>query len=417
MKKRICFLLCFLLALQVLSAGALAADTASVLEFGAVGDGLTDDTVSIQKALDSSDNVCIPDGIYLIDADKSLQIRSNQKLTMSENAVLKAIPTSSGRSAVINVSGASSVTITGGQIIGERDGHLGNSGERGMGIQIVYGSKDVTISNVKISGCWGDGLYIGSPTGAADTAVSNITIRNVVSENNRRQGLSITNASYVTIENSEFRNTKGIAPGAGIDIEPNLGQAVEYINIVNTRCSGNAGSGILLAGYKETVRNVSVIGCDCSYNGSNGIYAFNASNINISGGSLAGNEYGFQIERDVSNVNISGMDIYGNYGYGIAIYGNRQIRGIGNITIQDTRVFNNYYIGAIVDNRDMSGYVSDVSFIGCSFYDDQAKRTQKYGLEAGTEGIVDVRLSDDCVFSGNTSGPYKGKVSTFVKCR
>ena len=41
-------------------------DMISVKDFGAVGDGLTDDTTAIQQALDAHDTVFVPDGTYLI---------------------------------------------------------------------------------------------------------------------------------------------------------------------------------------------------------------------------------------------------------------------------------------------------------------------------------------------------------------
>ena len=53
-------------------------ETVSVKDFGAVGDGTTDDTASIQNALDASTQVYFPSGTYLI----------NSALTLSSNATL-----------------------------------------------------------------------------------------------------------------------------------------------------------------------------------------------------------------------------------------------------------------------------------------------------------------------------------------
>jgi parallel beta-helix repeat protein len=403
-------IICAALVSQLMFAGALASGqdgtfrAVSVKDFGAKGDGKTDDTKAIQAALDSSEKVYVPDGTYMINVDVSLQLHSNQTLAMSDGAVLKAIASAKDCHSLINIENASNVVVSGGSIVGERYRHLGSSGQRGMGIQIVYKSSNVTVKNVRISDFWGDGIYVGSPTGAADMAVRNITIENVVSHNNRRQGLSITDASNVTVKNSVFSNTNGTNPGVGIDIEPNEDQIAEDIEIINTQCTGNASSGIVISGYCETIREVSIINCVCSGNGSNGIYAYNASGIAVEGTELSHNRYGLQIERDVTGVLLKKLSVFENYCYGIALVGSYQSRGIEDIIVADSNIFNNYYVGAIVDNDDFTAAVKNITFENCCFADNRDIKSQKYGLLIG-EGVRpdNIYVSNSCVFYGNTN--------------
>lgn len=59
----------------------------NVKSFGAMGDGLTDDTVAIQNALNSGRHVIIPSGIYLINA--ILRVPSNTKVIGLGESILK----------------------------------------------------------------------------------------------------------------------------------------------------------------------------------------------------------------------------------------------------------------------------------------------------------------------------------------
>src|SRR5262249_6736616 len=87
----------------------LPKDAIDVKNFGARGDGKTDDTAAIQKAIDSlgpkGGTVEIPPGTYMIRAGwtqgKGIHLRDNVTLQMSPDTVLKAVPNSDSRSSIL----------------------------------------------------------------------------------------------------------------------------------------------------------------------------------------------------------------------------------------------------------------------------------------------------------------------------
>jgi len=208
----------------------------TVADYGVKGDGLTDDTAALQAALDAGVRL-IPDGKYLIDATKSLFVRSGT-LEMGANAVLVAKPNSAPRYYVLRAVG-DDITVKGGQIVGERWAHTYTSGsthEWGCGLQ-VSGNR-ITVDGARVSDCTGDGIGVN---GAGHV------IRNVVSTKNRRQGLSLYNCPDLKIYDSEFSNTGNagqpdpaglIGPFAGIDAEPDKASAVN-VYCERVKCVGN----------------------------------------------------------------------------------------------------------------------------------------------------------------------------------
>lgn len=194
--------------------------------------------------LDSNEyvTVYIPAGVYWIEPVRySIPMRSNMSLIMSPGALIMALPNTSTNYNVIWAWKLDNITISGGTIIGDRSEHGASSGEWGHGIGI-YDCTNVTIENVDISGCWGDGIYLGvmdEKDNAADSKYITITGCNV--HDNRRNNLSITGADNVTIDNCKFNYAKGTDPQFGIDIETNRSKnPCEHITILNTEMKGNA---------------------------------------------------------------------------------------------------------------------------------------------------------------------------------
>lgn len=225
----------------------------NVRNAGALGNGVHDDTAAFQAAIkslpSSGGTVTVPAGRYMINALTSINLRSNTRLKLDPAAQLVAIPNNQTRSYVVKAWRVSNVEITGGQIIGERVKHVGSTGEWGMGVDVRSSSK-VYVHDLSVSDCWGDGLFIGA-LGSAGSATpsTDVTISHVVSNNNRRQGMSITVVNRVYVANSTFSNTNGTAPQAGIDIEPSTQGTSQNVRVEGSTMTGNAGNGMELHAY------------------------------------------------------------------------------------------------------------------------------------------------------------------------
>jgi len=112
-------------------------------------------------------------------------------------------------------------------------------GQHGHGIQIIGSCTNITIDGPTIEKCYGDGIYIGT------SGLSNgITVKNVISDGNRRQGLSITRGINILIQDCTFKNTSGTKPTSGIDIEPNNGSVIDLVTINRCTVTDNDGCGI-----------------------------------------------------------------------------------------------------------------------------------------------------------------------------
>lgn len=269
----------------------------NVMNTGAKGDGITDDTAAIQTAINKAEGtggtVLIPDGTYMINAITSISIKSKMTFSMSKETTLKAIPNKKEVFNIINIENAVDANIVGGTIIGERTEHLGTSGEWGMGIRL-YGATNIIIKNVKVKNNWGDGFYIAG-------ASKDIKFCSVTADNNRRQGMSIISVNGMIVDNSTFKNTNGTAPQAGIDIEPNKNDIVEHVKIINSSITNNHGAGVAIYVGETTfrkVRSVTIENNSISNNSAGGISLTNTNDNKIINNTVTNNKtFGISLNK------------------------------------------------------------------------------------------------------------------------
>jgi len=260
-----------------------------VRRFGAVGDGIRDDTSSLQQAIDAlpgdGGTVHVPAGNYAIDATRNVRLRSRMHLELAPGAVLQAIPNAAERAYVVLIQDASDVEVSGGSIRGERTHHLGSTGEWGHGLT-VRGASRVSIHDMRISDCWGDGISIGSNPSRPGREVApseDVVVSRVTCTNNRRQGLTIGRSRRVQVLDSEFSHTSGTPPAAGIDVEPDSGDPPDNtgardVLILRCRVHDNHGPGIQI--FKRA-RGVRIEQCDLHDNGNCGVLVVSAKDTTL----------------------------------------------------------------------------------------------------------------------------------------
>lgn len=206
-----------------------------------VTDGSVDYTKYLQQGISANHTVIFPDFPVLVNSG-GISLISNSVVIFRPHSKLIMEPNALTYYQIIGINNVNNVVVYFPNLEGDRYKHKGNSGEWGMGISISDAS-NIKLINPKISHCWGDGIYLGK----RNKGNKNIYIVYAELDNNRRNGISVIDASGLYIKNPLITNTQGTAPMSGIDIEPNNNNDnIDHIVIDSPVTINNAGSGIFL---------------------------------------------------------------------------------------------------------------------------------------------------------------------------
>lgn len=263
----------------------------TVVTVSAFAAATSDATAEIQAAIDSlpgdGGTVIIPaaDTPYMINTTRitgggGLALVDYMWLQLADGATLQAKTNTQDRDYVLLIQNKTQVEVSGGTIIGDRDSFVPQSGttsEHGHGIA-VYGSDGVTIRDITLTKCVGDGISVGGHSGVGST---DVVIDNVTSSHNRRQGLSLVEVDGCLVTDSTFSDISGTSPECGIDIEPEAGQVCTNITIQNCHLTRNKkyGLNILQRAGAGTIDGVTVIECLVDYQESNGAVTSGGTNV------------------------------------------------------------------------------------------------------------------------------------------
>lgn len=218
----------------------------NVKEFGACGDGVSDDRVAIQAAIDDTiahrrAGILFPAGTYRVSRAPeagerwSLDLNGVQDFMIAgegPKSIVKLVDTSSGTGdwhVFILRNNCQRVVFKDLVIDGNHTG-LTDPDEQSHGIEVEDGTEDLTIDRCILRECFGDGMrLLGKAEAAGGKNVRRLRIENCLFQNNKRSGLGMQRAlEQIVIANCFFDNT---ISDQSIDFEPSGSDAPADLTI------------------------------------------------------------------------------------------------------------------------------------------------------------------------------------------
>jgi Pectate lyase superfamily protein len=252
-----------------------AARSIDVRDYGAKGDGTSDDTEPLKAALSAATGktLVLPPGTYL--HTSSLSVGSSTTIT-GYGAILKAAAGASGDVMGLSLSGVSKINLLGLTYDGNRANRVAGKSVSAFGIYIAN-SSDIILHDIKVLNSLWDGIEVAyTNPGDPRTRSSRVLFRGVRVENATRNGLSIDGVVDFTAIRSFFNNTTGSAPQDGIDVEADNATIFnENTWFIECEARGNAGNGITFAQFNK---NGGVFRGQYSNNGAYGL-AINTAGV------------------------------------------------------------------------------------------------------------------------------------------
>ena len=402
--------------------GYLNGQSVSVKEYGVKGDGVTDDTVAIQAALDaaaahlSGAELFFPAGVYIVSAP----------LVMGDNTIIRGVPFASVIRAVYAGSGA--------QCILKNDWANGNTG---LGFQDItfdrsgaYGEHGILLNGV-------DGLYtrglriVGVPSvTSGGMGISSIGPPTRLESKNLDIEMHVSNGvnfglqlGYVT--NAVVRGTFDDCYREAIGIEPEAGNFARNISVLGAACttgatdasSSQTGVVVVTESSGGTIEGVSIMGVTVrntnavAGNINNAFTVLGGKGVVFSGCVAQGmNGTGFTIGNALFPTD--GVVLNGNAVLDCSAGGLAQSRGILLSNATHTLVTGNVVKGSNhqASVREESGAANN-TIVGNEFYD-----TTPYSGISATSLVAGNHVADsDALFrmvSGATVGPLLNPLFT-----
>lgn len=348
-------------------------------------------------------------------SSEAINVPSDFNLVMTDNTHLRVFPNNAPKYCLLALRNVSNVTVTGGNLYGDRDEHdysAGGTQEWGHVMELHAASNSV-INGVKMINGSGDGMKIHSLrfTFQDDYIPSNsLLVKNCTFDSNRRNNISVTDGFNITIENNLLLNagidtakSTGTPPKFGIDVEAvrtsdgNGGyieyEKAEHVFIRNNTERGSAagaitvhiGNDVIIEG-NHTERSISYTYSQRTKIINNTVVApSTGGNTAIKGGKNTSSDSIF--DNEISGNTIVGFDTGINVqNRDVLVYNNTItdfLTGIFPIHLRDSKIYNNtmssdresskgIFInvttldGVLIENNDITAKANSIKVTSCN---------------------------------------------------
>lgn len=395
--------------------GAKLSETVSVKDFGAVGDGVADDTAAIQAAVNAAGGVYFPEGTYLVSAQ--INVSSNNSLYGNGDAVIA--PYGAYNGTCFRGDNVSNVRFDGLRFDGFNSTiSIGTSSDiyitkcwflnsTGTGLGVISGSSRVWISENYVDNSVGMGMALH---GVTEVMIANNTIKDTGDNGIAVRALTAGSSKNIVIEGNTIYNAGkcGIkvttetttTPGMIIDTASIIGNTIYgWGAVVYEACISVAGRTNTDRSKNITVSGNSLVGVG---NPGEGVYInFSQCNyVSITGNTAVGGCQRSGIIGSGTNyasvsgnvVEKAGLDVGGtatNDRAGIALV-NTFYSSFSNNTVVDVGSVTEPYPGIIITRSRYNSITGNTCVAPTA-------ATMSYGIDENPAGALSEESNFNCI--------------------
>jgi len=242
---------------------------ASIVNYGAIGDGVTDNTAAFTAALATGAPVYVPPGVYIT---APLNLTSGTVIFGAGAISVVKLKTGSNLP-FITLNNATGAMLNNFTVDGNKTGNSG-SGVHGI---MIFGGANNAVDNMWIQNTLGDGVNVTS--NATDVMIFDSSITGFV-----KNGVTVENATRVTISNVlTYTSDNSAFPGDGFAIAPVTSAAVCSDILINgCRARSTVGRGFAVQGLgSQNAFRVIIDACFAEANTSHGFHVITATEVSL----------------------------------------------------------------------------------------------------------------------------------------